>query len=68
MRQFTFSKIFSVSETAWPIKAKFYVEHPWVGGTFFMLIGLELWLLWQLEVSIDLNGEIVIFRCQAGDI
>ena len=29
---FTFSKVFS-SETAWPIKAKFYVEHPWVGGT-----------------------------------
>ena len=28
----TFSKIF-FSETAWPIKAKFYVEHPWVGGT-----------------------------------
>ena len=24
-----FSKIFS--ETAWPIKVKFYVEHPWVG-------------------------------------
>ena len=24
-----FSKIFS-SETAWPIKLKFYVEHPWV--------------------------------------
>ena len=21
------------SETAWPMKAKFYVEHPWVGGT-----------------------------------
>ena len=21
------------SETAWPIKAKFYVESPWVGGT-----------------------------------
>ena len=21
------------SETAWPIKAKFYVEPPWVGGT-----------------------------------
>ena len=32
MRPFTFSKIF-FSETAWPIKAKFYVEHPWVGGT-----------------------------------
>ena len=32
MRPFTFSKIF-LSETAWPIKAKFYVEHPWVGGT-----------------------------------
>ena len=29
---FTISKIF-FSETAWPIKAKFYVEHPWVGGT-----------------------------------
>ena len=26
-----FSKIFS-SETAWPIKAKFYVEPPWEGG------------------------------------
>ena len=26
-----FSKIFS--ETAWPIKVKFYVEHAWVGGT-----------------------------------
>ena len=26
-----FSKIFS--ETAWPIKVKFYVEHPWVGKT-----------------------------------
>ena len=23
------------SETAWPIKAKFYVEPPWVGGTIF---------------------------------
>ena len=29
VRPFTFSKIFS--ETAWPIKAKCYVEHPWVG-------------------------------------
>ena len=27
-----FSKIF-FSETAWPIKVKFYVEHPWVGET-----------------------------------
>ena len=27
-----FSKIFS-SETAWPIKAKFYVAPPWEGGT-----------------------------------
>ena len=26
----TISKIFS--ETAWPIKLKFYVEPPWVGG------------------------------------
>ena len=29
------SNIFS--ETAWPIKAKFYVEPPWVGGTKFCL-------------------------------
>ena len=28
------SKIF-FSETAWPIKAKFYVEPPWVGRTIF---------------------------------
>ena len=28
------SNIF-LSETAWPIKAKFYVEPPWVGGTKF---------------------------------
>ena len=27
----TISKIFS--ETAWPIKAKLHVEHPWEGGT-----------------------------------
>ena len=27
-----FSNIFSL-ETAWPIKAKFYVEPPWEGGT-----------------------------------
>ena len=26
---------FFFSETAWPIKAKFYVEPPWVGGTIF---------------------------------
>ena len=31
-RPSTFSNIFS-SETAWPIKAKFYVEPPWEGGT-----------------------------------
>ena len=31
-RPFTFSNIF-FSETAWPIKAKFYVEPPWEGGT-----------------------------------
>ena len=32
VRLFTFSNIFS-SETALPIKAKFYVEPPWEGGT-----------------------------------
>ena len=32
VRPFTFSNIFS-SKTAWPIKAKFYVEPPWEGGT-----------------------------------
>ena len=31
-RRSQFSNIFS-SETAWPIKAKFYVEPPWEGGT-----------------------------------
>ena len=31
-RPFTFSNIFS-AETAWPIKAKFYVEPPWEGAT-----------------------------------
>ena len=31
-RPFTFSNVFS-SETAWPIKAKFYVEPRWEGGT-----------------------------------
>ena len=31
VRPFTFSNVFS--ETAWPIKAKFYVEPPWEGGT-----------------------------------
>ena len=32
VRRFTFSNIFS-SETAWPVKAKFYVEPPWEEGT-----------------------------------
>ena len=34
-----FSKIFS-SETAWPIKAKFYVEPPWEGGKKVYINGL----------------------------
>ena len=33
-----FSSIFS-SETPWPIKAKFYVEPPWEGGTKVYIIG-----------------------------
>ena len=32
VRPFTFSNVFS-SEIAWQIKAKFYVEPPWEGGT-----------------------------------
>ena len=32
VRLFTYSNVFS-TETARPIKAKFYVEPPWVGGT-----------------------------------
>ena len=32
VRPSTISNIFSF-ETAWPIKAKFYVEPPWEGGT-----------------------------------
>ena len=39
VRPFTFSKIFS--QTAWPNKAKFYVEHPWVGGTKFVFFCLD---------------------------
>ena len=35
VRPSTISKIFS-SETAWPIKAKFYVEHPWEGEPKFV--------------------------------
>ena len=32
VRPSTIPNVFS-SETAWPIKAKFYVEPPWEGGT-----------------------------------
>ena len=32
VRQFTFSNVFC-SETALPIKAKFFVDPPWEGGT-----------------------------------
>ena len=31
-RPFTISNVFS-SEIAWPIRAKFYLEPPWEGGT-----------------------------------
>ena len=31
----------NISETAWPIKAKFYVEPPWVGGTKVCLRHLD---------------------------
>ena len=34
-----FSNVFS-SETAWPIKVKFYVEPPWEGGTKVCINGL----------------------------
>ena len=39
VRPSTISNIFS-SETAWPIKAKFYVEPPWEGGTEVYINGL----------------------------
>ena len=39
VRLFTFSNIFSY-ETTWPIKAKFYVEPPWEGGTKVYINGL----------------------------
>ena len=39
VRRPPFSKIFS-SETAWPIKAKFYVELPLEGGTKVYINGL----------------------------
>ena len=38
IRPFTISNVFS-SETAWPIKAKFYVENPWQGGKKVYLNG-----------------------------
>ena len=38
VRPFTFSNIFS-SETAWPIKAKFYVDPPGEGGTKVCIYG-----------------------------
>ena len=38
-RPFTISNIFS-SETAWPIKAKFYVDPPWEGGKKVYINGL----------------------------
>ena len=38
VRPSTISNVFS-SETAWPIKAKFYVEPPWEGGTKFYING-----------------------------
>ena len=38
VRPFTFSNVFS-SETAWPIKAKFYVEPAWEGGTKLYING-----------------------------
>ena len=34
----SFSKV-SSSETGWPIKANFYVEPPWEGGTKVFIIG-----------------------------
>ena len=36
---FTILNVF-FSETAWPIKAKFYVEPPWEGGTKVYINGL----------------------------
>ena len=38
VRPSTISNVFS-SETAWPIKAKFYVEPPWEGITKFYING-----------------------------
>ena len=37
-RPSTISNVFS-SETTWPIKAKFYVEPPWEGGTTVYITG-----------------------------
>ena len=39
VHSFTFSNVFS-SETAWPVKAKFYVEPPREGGTKVYINGL----------------------------
>ena len=63
-RPFTISNVFS-SETAWPIKAKFYVEPPWEGGTkvyvngpghMTKMAGMPLkYLLLQNQKSYDLE-------------
>ena len=66
--------IFS-SETAWPIKPKFYVEPPWEGGmkvyinglghmTYFMVKTLK-YLLLQNQKSYDLETWHVSLGTQA---
>ena len=75
----TISNVFS-SETAWPIKAKFYVEPPWKGGTKIYINGqghmtkmaaMPIYdknlknLLFQNQMSYDLETWHVALMTQA---
>ena len=47
----------TLSETAGPIRPKFYLWHSWAGGLKVCVFDenwILVWLLWQLRVSIDL--------------
>ena len=45
-----FSKIF-FSKTSWPIKAKFHVEPPWIGGT-----KVYLWHLGHMVITLQTSS------------
>ena len=62
-----FSKIFS-SETAWPIKAKFYVEPPWEGATKVYINGPGHMTKMAATPIYDKNPSKIFFRRTGGPI